>query len=54
MSARAAAARVLERCDELATVSAHPARIERVHLSPEHRRAKELAGTWMADAGLAT
>ena len=54
MSARAAAARVLERCDELATVSAHPARIERVHLSPEHRRANELAGTWMADAGLAT
>lgn len=48
------AQRVLDRCDELAAVSASPDGIERVHLSPEHARVNEVVAAWMAEAGLRT
>ena len=48
----AVAERVLDRCDELATISSSPELLERVHLSPEHRRANGLVAAWMAEAGL--
>jgi len=51
---RAAAARLLRRCDELAAVSASPAGVERVHLSPEHARVNAVAAGWLAEAGLTT
>jgi allantoate deiminase len=46
------ARQLLERCDELAALSAIPNGIERVYLSPEHRAANDLAGRWMAEAGM--
>lgn len=48
----AAAERVMARCDRLAQISASPDLLERVHLSPEHRRANDLVASWMAEAGL--
>lgn len=45
---------ILERCDELARISAHPEHLERVHLSPEHAAANALIASWMELAGLAT
>ena len=48
------AERVLGRCDELAAISSEPNLLERVHLSPEHRRANHLAASWMTEAGLGT
>ena len=44
----------LDRCDELATISALPGRIDRFYLTPEHARANELAGAWMTAAGMTT
>jgi allantoate deiminase len=46
--------RALDRCDELATVSATAGGIERVHLSPEHARVNEMAAAWMAEFGMRT
>lgn len=46
------AATVLARCAELDTISASPTWLERTHLTPEHRRANEVAGAWMRAAGL--
>ena len=37
----------------LAAVSAEPARLVRLFLSPEHRRAADLVAQWMSAAGLA-
>ena len=48
------AQRVMDRCDELAAVSAIEHGIERVHLSPEHARVNEVAAAWMAELGLRT
>jgi len=48
------ARRILERCDELATVSARPDSIERLYLTAEHARANRLARGWMIEAGMAT
>src|SRR4051794_39701861 len=48
------AARVMQRCDELGSISSRDGLLERVHLSPEHRRANDLVAGWMAEAGLAT
>ncbi|GAA0316206.1 allantoate amidohydrolase [Kineococcus aurantiacus] len=48
------AQRVLERCDELAAVSAIAHGIERVHLSPEHAKVNELAAAWMTGTGMRT
>lgn len=50
----AATRRVMTRCDELARVSAHRGRIERVYLSPEHARVNRLAAEWMREIGMAT
>jgi len=45
---------ILQRCDELATISSEPDRLVRVHLSPEHRAAHDLVASWMNEAGLTT
>lgn len=45
---------ILERCDDLAGLSSTPERLERVHLSPEHRAANDLVARWMEEAGLST
>ena len=45
---------ILDRCDELAAISADPDHLVRVHLSKEHKAANELVGTWMAEAGMLT
>lgn len=50
----AEAALIMERCDELAAVSSHPERLERVHLSPEHAAANAMVDGWMREAGLST
>tara|TARA_A100001391_G_scaffold108230_1_gene72638 strand:+ start:5768 stop:7042 length:1275 start_codon:yes stop_codon:yes gene_type:complete len=50
--ARAAAERVMARCDELAAISEQPDALTRVYLSPEHKRANALAGDWMREAGM--
>ncbi|WP_204163846.1 allantoate amidohydrolase [Nocardioides solisilvae] len=48
------ACEVLARCDELAAISARPDGIERVYLTPEHRKANDLVQEWMLRAGLVT
>ncbi len=53
MSATTAAS-VLARCAELDRLTAHPERLERVHLTPEHRAANDLVAGWMREAGLRT
>jgi len=45
---------VLDRCDELASISSDPDHLVRVHLSPEHRAANDLVAGWMREAGLST
>jgi allantoate deiminase len=45
---------ILDRCDELAAISSQPDRLERVHLSPEHKAANALVAQWMTEAGLST
>lgn len=37
---------------ELAAISSEPLRLVRLYLSPEHRRAADLVGSWMRDAGM--
>jgi allantoate deiminase len=49
-----AARLILDRCDELAAISADPEHLVRVHLSPEHAAANALVAQWMAEAGLST
>jgi allantoate deiminase len=51
-TALAEAALIMERCNDLAGLSSHPEKLERVHLSPEHRAANDLVATWMEEAGL--
>ena len=36
----------------LGAISAEPARLVRLFLTPEHRRAADLVGKWMREAGL--
>lgn len=50
----AAARRVMNRCDELARVSAADQGIERVYLSAEHARVNRLAAEWMRELGMRT
>ncbi|CAK9884411.1 MAG: N-carbamoyl-L-amino-acid hydrolase [Candidatus Erwinia impunctatus] len=50
--ASAAAVRVMARCDELAAISETPDALTRVYLSPEHLRANQRVGEWMAEAGM--
>jgi len=45
---------VLDRCAELARITAGAPRIERVYLSPEHAAANSLVATWMEKVGLRT
>lgn len=45
---------MLERCDDLATISASEEHLERVHLSPQHAEANRLVAGWMREAGLST
>lgn len=45
---------ILERCDDLAGLSSHAEKLERVHLSPEHAAANALVASWMTEAGLST
>lgn len=42
----------LARCDELATITAAPGRIDRTFLTPEHAAANALAAGWFDAAGL--
>ena len=46
------AAQVLQRCARLDRFSADPRRLERVHLSPEHRKANDQTAEWLERAGL--
>ena len=48
------AALIMERCDELATLSRSAEHLERVHLSPEHAAANTMVAGWMIEAGLST
>ncbi len=43
---------IMARLDELATISAEPGAITRLHLTSEHRRANHLVATWMREAGM--
>ena len=45
--------RAEEMIKALATISAEPARLVRLFLTPEHRRAADLVTQWMREAGLA-
>ena len=47
-----AAARIMSRCDELALLSDMDDGIERTYLSEEMKRAYELTGDWMREAGM--
>lgn len=49
---RAAGTRAQEMIDALAAISADGDRLTRLYLTPEHKRAAELVGTWMEQAGL--
>jgi allantoate deiminase len=48
------AARAIQRCAELDACSAHPERLERFTLTPEHARANALVEGWMRGAGMRT
>src|SRR5690606_14457374 len=37
---------------ELGAISTEPQRLIRLYLTPEHRRAADLIGSWMRDAGM--
>jgi len=45
---------ILERCDDLATITSTPGSLTRVHLSAEHRAANDMIAAWMTEAGLST
>jgi allantoate deiminase len=49
---RAAGLRAQQMIDALAAISADEGRLTRLYLTPEHKRAAELVGTWMEAAGL--
>lgn len=51
---RANAAEIMERCDVLGAISSYPDRLERVHLTPEHKIAAGRVEEWMQRAGLRT
>mgnify|MGYP002366481400 CR=1 FL=1 len=43
----------MRRCDELGAISEEPGRLTRTFASPAMRRANELVGGWMREAGMA-
>lgn len=45
-------AKLLTRCDELATLSETPGMVTRTYLTPQHAEANRLVGAWMRDAGM--
>src|SRR5258705_2670597 len=47
------AARIMQRCEELARHSELPGGLTRVFLSPENRAASDLVLGWMREAGMA-
>src|SRR5438093_479130 len=49
---RKLATRVMERLDALARISDEPGRLTRTFCSPAMRRANELVGSWMREAGM--
>ena len=50
---RAIGERAQAMIDALAEITAEPGRMTRLFLSPEHKRAADLVGTWMRRAGMA-
>ncbi len=44
--------RILQRCDQLATISAPSSGVTRLYLTAEHRKAAELLQNWMIEAGM--
>lgn len=48
------ARRIMARCDDLATISRRPERLERAHLTPQHADANGLIAQWMEQAGMTT
>ena len=44
----------MRRCEELDRFSAHPTRLERVYLSPQHASVNRLTAGWMESAGMRT
>jgi len=52
--AQSAAARIMARCDALATISEDDEALTRVYLSPEHLRANACVAEWMQAAGMRT
>ena len=54
MTSQTDAATVLARCADLDRYSSSPHHLERVYLSPEHRRANDATAAWMQQAGLTT
>lgn len=51
-SSRATGERAQQMIDALAAISASPENLTRLYLTPEHKRAAELVGDWMREAGL--
>jgi len=49
---RATGKRAQQMIDALAAISASPDNLTRLYLTPEHKRAAELVGDWMREAGL--
>ncbi len=43
---------ILSRAELLAAITQDPPRVTRAYLTPEHRRAGELIGSWMREAGM--
>ncbi len=54
VSQKSAAAVAVERCESLNRFSAHPSRLERFYLTPQHRAANEVVAGWMRELGLRT
>ncbi len=42
----------MDRCDELAGITAVPGRIDRFYLTPEHARTNQVVAEWMSAAGM--
>lgn len=52
MPLRAYAHNVMQRCDQLATISQHSDYIDRRYLSVQHKQANELVASWMREANM--
>ncbi|MFI5410569.1 allantoate amidohydrolase [Kaistia sp. UC242_56] len=53
-TARALGEKAQRMIDALTAISASPDHLTRLYLTPEHKRAAELVGEWMREAGLST